>query len=152
MVFEWLFNWTVSSHKVECFEISIAGQICLVYRIGWNFTIVIFVLILCLLQQQTTLFKRKMFAVILHLWQKSIYFTLKCCNLDTFFSHFMAWQCWLFSTWKIRGCFFHCSGKPFSFSIFCTICTFVDICSQSWVSIEIYLINKSWSVHHLSSK
>ena len=69
------------------FEISIQVKAALyVYRMGWNFTIVIFVLILCLLQQQTTLFKRKMFAVILHLWQKSIYFTLKCCNLDTFFS------------------------------------------------------------------
>ena len=69
------------------FEISMQVKAALyVYRMGWNFTIVIFVLILCLLQQQTTLFKRKMFAVILHLWQKSIYFTLKCCNLDTFFS------------------------------------------------------------------
>ena len=123
------------------FEISMQVKAAL-HRIGRNFTIVIFVLILCLLQQQTTLFKRKMFAVILHLWQKSIYFTLKCCNLDTFFSHFMAWQCRLFSTWKIRGCFFHCSGKPFSFSIFCTICTFVDISSQNWVSIEIYLFDK----------
>ena len=106
MVFEWLFDWTVSSHKVslKCFEISIAGQICL-FRMELNFTIVIFVLILCLLQQQTTLFKRKMFAVILHLWQKSIYFTLKCCNLDTFFSHFMAWQCWLFRPEKSEGAF-----------------------------------------------